>query len=278
VPLLRHRFACSSFAVLGSNTASDQLVHGRNLDYEVVNGYLAADGAVTKALKEHLVVVDYRPSQGHPFVTIGWPGVVGAVTGLNAATLSLACLTSALNGETPNGLPLPLLYRQILQYCSDLEQTELLIRATRRTIGNNLLVASGRDDDARVFELAPGFVYRRRPHQGVLVTTNHYAHEHAVPHQQGWVTQGSIDRHARLEELCRAGVHTAQQATEFLRDTHSADPEGDHWNCIENPGTVYSSVAEPSTGRFWLRANDRPDRDFVALEASWATRRAEAAA
>jgi hypothetical protein len=152
------------------------------------------------------------------------------------------------------------------------------MRATRRTIGNNLLVACGRDDDARVFELAPNFVFRRKPHQGVLITTNHYAHEHAVPHQQGWVTQGSIDRQLRLEDLCRAGIHSPRQAADFLRDTHSLHPDGDRWSCIENPGTVYSSVTEPSTGRYWVRANDRPERDFIPLEASWAARSAEAAA
>ena len=113
VPFVGNRFACSSFALTSNSTAHGELLHGRNLDYEVVNGYLASDGAVTRALKEHLVVIECDPDDGEPFTSVAWPGFVGVVTGINRAGLSLACLTSTVNGETPNGLPLPMLYRQI---------------------------------------------------------------------------------------------------------------------------------------------------------------------
>jgi hypothetical protein len=48
--------------------------------------------------------------------------------------------------------------------------------------------------------------------------------------------------------------------------------DGDPWSCLQNPGTIYSSVAEPARGRLWLRVNDLPEREFVELTADWAAR------
>lgn len=276
VPFVGNRFACSSFALLAERTLDGRLLHGRNLDYEVANGYLAGDGAVTRALLQNVVVIDCRPSTGRPFLSVGWPGVVGVVTSLNAAGLSLACLTSTLTGETPNGIPLPLLYRQISQYASSLDQAERLIRGARLTIGNNLLVASAAENDARVFELSPRHVATRSPRDGALVTTNHFAHDEMIPHQNGWVVPSSVNRHSRLDSLCASGPATREQAAEFLLDTVCPDPAAadDPWSCLRNPGTIYSTLTEPATARVWVRTYDQPDRSYVELQGSWAVRRA----
>lgn len=262
-------FACSSFALLGERTANGQLLHGRNLDYEV-SGDLASAGAVTRALLENVVVIECRPDRGHAFLSVGWPGVVGVVTGLNAGGLSLACLTSTVSGETPNGIPLPLLYRRVSQYASSVAEAETLLRAAKRTIGNNLMVADGPADEARVFELSPHVVVGRSPRDGILTTTNHFLHEAATARQNGYVVASSLNRCARLGELCTAEACTPEQAGAFLRDSLSLAPDGDVWSCLENPGTIYSTVAEPASGRLWVRVNDRPDRAFVELRAGWA--------
>jgi hypothetical protein len=276
VPFVRQRFACSSFALLSERTSQGRLLHGRNLDYEVAE-CLSADGAVTRVLMENVAVFECRPDDGLAFLSVGWPGVIGVVTSINQGGLSLACLTSTLSGETPNGIPLPLLYRQITQHATTLDEAQRLIQLARITIGNNVLVASAAEDDARVFELSPRFVATRRPVDGVLTTTNHFVDETMVQRQEGWVIPNSVNRGARLADLCAGGTCTPHQAVGFLRDTQSPDPN-DLWSCLENPGTIYSAVAEPSSGRLWLRPNDRPERDFVELTASWAERPAMASA
>lgn len=265
----RFAFACSSFALLGQRTQTGRLLHGRNLDYEVI-GSLAAEGSVTRALKESLAVIEYRPEGGHAFLSVGWPGVIGVLTGINQAGLSLACLTSTVAGETPNGVPLPLLYRQIIQTAATFAQAEQLIRRSKLTIGNNLMLSSGPANDARVYELSPGRVGVRTPKNGSLAATNHFGHEWMISRQNGWVAPSSVNRQIRLENLCLEDNCSFEQAAAFLRDTLS-EADGDLWSCLENPGTVYSTVAEPASGRLWLRVNDRPGRDFVALSASWAT-------
>ena len=147
------------------------------------------------------------------------------------------------------------------------------IRRARLTIGNNLLVASAGEDDARVFELSPHHVAVRRPADGTLVTTNHFVHEEMAPRQNGWVVPSSVDRCSRLGALCDDHAVTPQRAAAFLRDTLSQAPDGNTWSCIENPGTIFSSVAEPASGRLWVRVNDHPKRTFVELAANWAEQR-----
>ena len=261
--------ACSSFALLRERTSHGELLHGRNLDYEV-SGDLAAAGSVTSALKENVVAIEARPDRGHPFLSLGWPGVVGVVTSTNAAGLSLACLTSTVRGETPNGVPLPMVYRRVSQYARSCDDAEQMLRAAKRTIGNNLLVASGPLNEARVFELSPRDVHARQPRDGSITTTNHFNHEVMAAHQDGWVLPNSVDRYARLSALCANGAGGPTEASAYLRDTLSLAPDQDVWSRLENPGTIYSTLAEPSTGRLWVRVNDRAEREFTELRASWA--------
>lgn len=267
--------ACSCFALTGARSGTGALIHARNLDYEVDSSVIAAEGVVPSALRQNVTVFECEPDRGHAFLSVGWPGIIGVVTSINDAGLSLACLTSTVSGETPNGIPLPLLYRQITQYAATLDEAESMVRRAPITIGNNLVLASAPEDDARVVELSPHGVARRPAHDGLVVATNHFVDAALAAHQNGWVIPSSQDRYARLERLCSAETVDHAAATCFLRDTLSLAPDGSLWSCLENPGTIYSTIAEPASGRLWLRVNDAPEREFVELSASWA-RRADA--
>lgn len=263
------RYACSAFTLLGERTASGRPLHGRNLDYEVVNGFMAAEGVVTRTLRQTLVVLDVRPTLGYPFLSVAWPGCVGVVTGLNSAGLAASCLTSPIPGETPNGTPLPLLYRRIVQYARTLADAETVLQRSRRTIGNNLMVATAADDDARAFELTPSLVARRSPRDGYVVSTNHFEHPATRAAQNGWVVQSSLDRTTRLGQLCADARGADLGATSFLEDTVCLTPDSATWGCLDNAGTIYSSLAEPHSGRLLVRARDSVDRPWVDVRPGW---------
>jgi hypothetical protein len=42
----------------------------------------------------------------------------------------------------------------------------------------------------------------------------------------------------------------------------------DVWDCLNNPGTIYSSITEPASLTLWVRVNDRPERTWVRLDLS----------
>jgi hypothetical protein len=271
-------FACSSFVLTGDKSAIGGSIHGRNLDYMIGDGFIDPEGLVPVELRQNLVVFIVRPTRGRAFASVAWPGFVGAVTTLNDAGLSLACLTSTVPRETANATPLLLLYRLMAQYASTLDEAEWLLRGTRRTIGNNLTMAAGPTADARRFELSMDRVTASKPVDGLVTATNHFQHPAMAYSQIGWVVPNSEYRLARLGELFSGGSFGIGEAQAALTDVCPPSGADNAWDCLNNPGTIYSTVTDPARALLWARAYDRPDRAWVELDLSeaFASRRAAA--
>jgi hypothetical protein len=259
------RFACSAFAAVGEGAADGGVVAGRNLDYWFRSEFAAAGYEPTAQLQQHVVVFVYEPARGYPFVSVGWPGLVNVATAQNAAGLALACLTSPAWSERPWGMPMPFLYRLAAQHDATLAAVERRVRTTRRTIGNNLLVASARDRDARVFELTSRRVMTRVPSGGAIAATNQFVTPELAADQVGLVTRSSPQRLERVEELLAAGPLNAAGARAILADRRCLDDEECLWSRVHNAGTIYSTAFEPGAGRVWVRAGDRDSRRYEAI-------------
>jgi hypothetical protein len=259
---LAARFACSAFAAVGERAADGGVIAGRNLDYWFRSEFAAAGYEPTAALQRHVVAFVYQPARGHAFVSVGWPGIIGAVTAQNAAGLVLACLTSPAWSERPWGTPLPFLYREIAQHAATLAEAGARLRAARRTIGNNLLVASAAEGDARVFELTSRQLVARAPRAGALASTNHFLSPELLADQTGLVAINSPRRLARLEELLAEGTVDVSRANAILGDQRCLDDAECVWARLRNAGTIYSTTFEPGAGRIWVRAGDNDRRGF----------------
>ena len=73
---LKNTFECSALMVDPSRSATGGVLFGRNLDYPSM-GYI----------HEHTLVTVYRPTGKHAFVSVGFPGLVGVLSGMNDAGL-----------------------------------------------------------------------------------------------------------------------------------------------------------------------------------------------
>src|SRR5262249_57668039 len=78
---LKKLIACSALLVEPWRSASGGPLLGRNLDYPSL-GYA----------HEYSLVTVYRPAGKHAFVSIGFPGLVGCLSGMNDAGLAVAVL------------------------------------------------------------------------------------------------------------------------------------------------------------------------------------------
>lgn len=268
----RGAFACSSFILTGDKSATGAPIQGRNLDYAIHDDFIDPDNVVPRTLRETLIVFVVRPQRGEPFAAVGWPGFVGLVTAMNGAGLSLACMTSTVPRETPNGTPLLLLYRLVGQYARSLDEAEWLLRGAKRTIGNNLSVASASEADGRLYEFTPRRFAAVRPRDGLLRATNHFQHPWTAEEQVGWVVSSSESRVRRLGELFDGGPFGVEHARAALVDVCRVDRGESDWDCLQNPGTVYGTVAEPARRALSVRAHDRPDRAWVELDLADALR------
>ncbi len=166
VDVYRRRFGCSSLIIDAKHSATNGPLFGRNLDFFTLG-----------VLHRYSIVVVCRPQGKHAFVSIGFPGMLGCLSGMNDAGLAVAVHEVFLSrdGATmfdPEGTPYTFCFRRILEECTTIEQAEKLLRSLKRTTMLNLAVCDR--DGGAVLEMTPKTVAIRRGRNGVCICTNHF--------------------------------------------------------------------------------------------------------
>jgi len=155
---------CSVVVACGKASRGGRLVIGRNLDFPSL-------GVLHKATV--LVVYHHTAAGRRPFVAVGWPGVVGVVTGMNDAGLCVATLVSATQKGVSPGMPYTMMHRLVLEQCATPQEALALVKRTARTSANNLVVASP-EAEPLVIEYSAEKVAARTSVGGLLLATNHF--------------------------------------------------------------------------------------------------------
>jgi hypothetical protein len=164
---LKKSVACSAHLVEGDRSATGAPLMGRNLDYPSL-GYA----------HEYSLVTVYRPEGArHAFASVGFPGLIGCLSGMNDAGLSVAALEvfqikAGHKRIDHSGIPYALCYRRILESCSTIDEARALLETLPRTTITNLAVADR--NGVAVFEITPRHVRMRMPADGLCISTNHF--------------------------------------------------------------------------------------------------------
>ena len=267
--------ACSSFALFGSRSRDGGLIHGRNLDYHFRGTPLDDGGAVARLLLREATLFVYRPQGRSAFLSIGWPGLVGTSTAMSLQGLSLGSLTSYLRGNTPNGTPTSILYRLVMEEASSLREAGQLLRRSRRTIGNNLVIGSGREKAAALFEITRDTVEEVLAGDGLLVATNHFVSPVLARRQLPHLLSHSASRLERLQTLCNRNGVGPEEALTFLADGEPGGGQGNPFARVANEGTAVSVLFEPGEMALWIGRGKEPPAsrgEFLRIEAGalWA--------
>jgi hypothetical protein len=235
---IKKLFACSALLVEPSHSTTGGTLMGRNLDFPTLN-----------YLHEYSLVTVYRP-QGckHAFATIGFPGLLGCLSGMNDAGLTVAVLEVAQvrAGEhwfDINGLPYGLCYRRLLEECSTVAEAFAMLSAMKRTSISNLAVADR--EGVAVFEITPDHVIMRRTLNGTTVCTNHFCADELKPRVQlNWYA--TLDRFAALDKLSQIKDRVGPGELHVAMHAVSADE------------TLQTMVFEPGTLRLHLAIGAAP--------------------
>lgn len=208
-----------AFAIFGQATEDRKLLLG--LDFASPPPYL-----------EDLLLIVYRPDVGNAFVAVGWPGKVGVTIGLNEERISVAGLTSPSQDASLDGIPLPFLLREVLQYAGDIRTAMRLIASAERTTGYNVVIGDGKPADAQALEFSAHQYAVFEAENDLVVRTNHYLDPSLSETQQ--VSSGSDNEtsRARLEALSHVlsrdfGRMDSSSALNLLRQGYNAD-RGDY--------------------------------------------------
>ncbi len=164
---LKKTVLCSALLVEPDRSETGGPLLGRNLEYPPL-GYA----------QDYSLVTVYHPRAArHAFASVGFPGMVGCLSGMNDAGLTVAVLEAyqVKRGQKKfslSGTPFALCYRRLLEACSTIEEARCLLEGMRTTGLNNLVVADR--TGVAVFEITPDRVVVRQPQNGTCVCTTHF--------------------------------------------------------------------------------------------------------
>lgn len=170
---LKKIVACSGVAIEPSRSSNGQMLFGRNLDYPSL-GYMNL----------YTLVSVYRPKDKKAFVSVGFPGLVGTLSGMNEDGLCLAIhevidIKPGKKKFNYDGVPYAMCYRRILEECSTVDEAYQLLNKLPRTSTTNLLIADRKR--SAVFEVAPEQVIERKSKDGQVVCCNHFCSSELKP-------------------------------------------------------------------------------------------------
>jgi len=229
----RGGFSCSSIVVEADHSATKGPLFGRNLDFYTLN-----------MLGKYSLVTVRRPNGKHAFVSIGFPGMFGCLSGMNDAGLALAVheVFVARDGSSlfnPKGEPYTFCFRRILEECSTVAEAETLLRAAQRTTLLSLSVCD--PENAAVFEITPKNVAVRHSNDGILACTNHFrTSDLAVPLLK-W-----CPRYQKLIQARKPDQLDMSDVAKKLDDVHMAGL------------TVQTMIFEPATLKLHLAIGSIP--------------------
>ena len=154
--------ACSTITLPAAAAPDHVARFGRNLEFSSLG---VAD--------KYSPVFIYKPEGRFKFAAIGWPGMIGVLSGMNEHGLSLANMEVSRGIRLPEAMPYTLLYRMVLERCKTVGEAIDLIEKTPRQTANNLMLMDAAGDRA-VLEITPESVtVRRAADDQPLISTNH---------------------------------------------------------------------------------------------------------
>ncbi|MDR7369735.1 C45 family peptidase [Flavobacterium aquidurense] len=154
---------CSSFAVWGEKSEDGNLILGRNFDFYV-----------NDAFAENKIVAFINPKEGHPFMTITWPGMIGAVSGMNLEGLTVTINASKSKIPMSAKTPISILTREILQHASTIDEAIAIAKKRKVFVSESIMVGSALDNKAILIEVSPEKMGVYDPNSNQLICSNHF--------------------------------------------------------------------------------------------------------
>ena len=203
---------CSSFATWGTQSADSSLLIGRNFDFYVGD-----------AFAENKQVAFYTPDQGYKFASVGWPGMIGVLSGMNETGLTVTINAAKSAVPTGSATPISILTREILQYASTIDEAFAIAKKRKTFVSESILIGSAKDGKAAIIEKSPEkTVLFKGKESDRLISTNHYQSEEFSKDERNMEnirTSDSPYRFARLEELINENMPIdASKAASILRN------------------------------------------------------------
>jgi hypothetical protein len=214
-----------------------------------------------------------KPAGKLAWASIGWPGLAGVVTGINAEGV-VVCVHPARTRDvrpTRTARPIALLAREVLEVAADLDAAVKLVEASPTLGAAAFVLVDGKSGRWAVVERTPTKVQTRRGQTeplavGDVLTEPAYATD--PDNDRARRLLSSIDRPKRAARLLKTPPVDLAAAVAVLRDRRSVDgatrPAG-HRGLVEDPAAVHVAMIDPTAMVLWV-ADGGPGARMRALD------------
>jgi hypothetical protein len=255
---------CSSFASWGENSADTSLIIGRNFDFYVGDNFA-----------RNKQVAFYNPEKGYKFASVGWPGMIGVLSGMNETGLTVTINAAKSNMPTASATPISILTREILQYASTIDEAYTIAKKRKTFVSESILIGSAKDGRAAIIEKSPEKIalFTGNGHQ--LICTNHYQSEafsHDEQNLENIRTSDSQYRFNRLDELLKENSPIdANKAAAILRNRkglHDTDLGLTNEMAMNQFISHHSVIFKPEKRLMWVSTSPWQCGKYVAYDLS----------
>jgi len=227
---LKTVLGCTAFAV----NQNQGVLHARNLDWWT-------DRAI---LERYTMVSRFIGGPAGEFVTIGWPGFVGAFSGVAPARFAVT-LNAVLSLEPAQlSMPVVFLLRTVLEQARTFDEALAILTSAMIPSDCLLLLTGTRPGELVVIERTPSRHALRSAQAGFVCVTNDYR-------------QLALDTNAPSSQILATSCGRFQRTEALLLDEPPSSP-ADCLRYLSDPAvrmqiTVQQMVFRASTGEYWMQ-------------------------
>jgi hypothetical protein len=218
------------------------------------------------------VVSLVRPAGKLAWAGVGWAGLAGVVTAINAEGI-VVCVHPSRTGDvraTRTARPVALLARAVMEEAADLDAAIRMIETTPTLGAAAFVIADGKTGRWAVVERGPVRAHAIRAPEdaaiGDVLRSPPFADDPELDRATRVLPTG--DRVKRAARVVRTPPVDAAAAAAVLRDRRSSDgaarPAG-HRGVIEDPAAVHVALIDPTAMVMWV-ADGGPGARMRALD------------
>ncbi len=212
---------CTSFALTDGAAADGHVVLARNFDFEA--------GPIFDEKKAVFLV---REAGRIPYASVSWPGLVGAVTAMNADGLALVVHGGRAREPRQVGEPIMHTMREVLGRAHTTEEALAILGRTAPMVSHLVMLADAAGDVA-IAERAPGEPLFVRRGRGKVPLTNHFEGPLAddPANRRVEAVTSTRARRLRLDELLSnlSPGANVQEIVDVLRDHRAVGGARSRW-------------------------------------------------
>ncbi|MFA6152818.1 MAG: C45 family peptidase [Chitinophagaceae bacterium] len=254
---------CSSFAVAGDKSEDGTLILGRNFDFYVGD-----------AFAENKVVAFVNPENGIPFMMVTWPGMIGAVSGMNNEGLTVTINAGKSKIPLIAKTPISILTREILQYAKNIDEAIAIAKKRKVFVAESIMVGSAHDKKAVLIEVSPhNLGVYEMPENHQLISTNHFqsdAYKNDKRNKKHIINSHSQYRYERLAELlAQNGKLNPEKAAAILRNKDGLNEKAlgfGNEKALNQLIAHHAVIFKPERRLVWVSSNPYQLGEFVCYD------------